>query len=293
MKRQGDLMKHSLLNLASIVMLSNPLAMAQETVSIPLPQPISAPEKIETGSFNMLPAPAADIDLAGCIEGFKLILDHSNAYPGFATLTNAQYGSCRGYAIPYTSFVSLYVTDAGCGSRKYLGSYDDVNDGLINVEIIDHRTRRCRDFQPAQIIYQTFQDGQLIRKLYSHDIGYTLVVGPGVIQDLEVTELKAIHNPANKLVTIKGRVMIGSNGCTANNVEKVALIEETVEQVKDVRVEITRRKYLEPKFCPMNYMPVYENVAIQVELLEGRQSEVLIHDVDFFGHTVSHKDYLN
>jgi len=102
----------------------------------------------------------------GCDVGTSLTLDEGEVIGRVAILSNFVDGYCDLYIAPNERvFTELEVSDHGCGSKLYKGSRQ-TEDGIVDVEIIDHRTRFCRDLIEARIIVTESKDGNE-EKLYS------------------------------------------------------------------------------------------------------------------------------
>jgi hypothetical protein len=100
-----------------------------------------------------------------------LSLTHTEA-GAVASLSNGLSGICEIAVAENLRSYALTAVATSCGSVTYKGKLTKPADdkGIADtIELTDHRTRTCRDLQPARIIVrQNFSDGS-ITTLYSHD----------------------------------------------------------------------------------------------------------------------------
>ncbi|MBC87441.1 MAG: hypothetical protein CL677_09725 [Bdellovibrionaceae bacterium] len=121
---------------------------------------------ILTGQFDMLSQPEFMHRPGGCDVGQKLVLTNTDRVGPLALIKNHVYGLCEVYANPDERYVELQIGQAGCGSKLYTGSHAGP-DGTINIEIIDHRTRLCRDLVPAAVIMNITYPNREAETLYA------------------------------------------------------------------------------------------------------------------------------
>lgn len=143
------------------LLLSIVSANAFASVQIDLPEPEDFPEiKIEfSGVFTLVEDPNLPIH-PSCAVVTNLKLDEGQIIGKVALLEEQVIGFCDLYIFPNSRHYELNVESAGCGSLKYSGSRI-TRDGIVGIEIIDHRGRLCRDLQPADVIVkEIYPDGR-------------------------------------------------------------------------------------------------------------------------------------
>lgn len=115
-----------------------------------------APAPLAPGKFDLYRQPHYAPE-SGCVQTTKLELKGMSAH-----LEEAFSGECELEIalFPNTRDYQLRRAGTSCGSQVYRGKV--VKDGEIrDLELIDHRTRVCRDLVPAQIIVKETVSSQL------------------------------------------------------------------------------------------------------------------------------------
>ena len=106
----------------------------------------------KAGTFNLYNEAGFEPG-TGCDVGTSLTLDKGEVIGKIAVLTNFVDGECELYVAPNKrSYMNLKEDDYGCGSKVYTGSRLTEDFAKVEVEIVDHRTRYCRDIIDARII---------------------------------------------------------------------------------------------------------------------------------------------
>ena len=108
---------------------------------------------------------------SGCDIGSNLILDKTILKGDIVLMSNFVKGLCEIYVMKNQIYFDVIsVESAGCGSKLIKAHRDSLNEGRVSLEIIDHRTRMCRDMVKAMIIVKkTKSETGEVSYLYSKD----------------------------------------------------------------------------------------------------------------------------
>jgi len=121
-----------------------------------------AAANVVPGSFKLYREPNADVnEMCDMHTTLKLTA------AGDATLDHAVGGACEIMASPDPRTYRLKLVDEPCGSKAYEGERR-AGDEVHTIKLVDHRSRLCRDLQPAKIIVEE-KRGEETRTLYSKD----------------------------------------------------------------------------------------------------------------------------
>lgn len=80
------------------------------------------------------------------------------------TLANKVDGNCEIFIKPNERAYVLTEEQPSCGSRRFTGKIDGKT-----IELVDHRTRICKDIVPAKIVVAETQKAGNVVTLYSRD----------------------------------------------------------------------------------------------------------------------------
>lgn len=131
-----------------------------------LSQAAMAGDSIEVGYFRLLNE--AQKQPTGCDIGTDLILDQAELMGPVAVLSNFVAGQCPIYIEPNKRMYDLELVATPCGSKIWEGTVEGVK-GVSTLRVIDHRTRRCRDYRPAQVVVEETPAQGQTKTLYSQD----------------------------------------------------------------------------------------------------------------------------
>lgn len=107
----------------------------------------------EPGVFAALNEPGG-LPNQGCSIGVRLVIDRAELSGNVAFLSNFVNGLCEIAVEPNERHYILKSVERGaCGSTVMKGETDGFAEKR-SIEIVDHRTRTCRDLVPARVIFK-------------------------------------------------------------------------------------------------------------------------------------------
>ncbi len=140
-------------------------AFANVVVDLPIMPDYPNPGVSFPGVFVAHDEPRQEIDQqCGTIVVVKL--DEGSVLGKVAVLEERVTGLCDLYVMPNKRIYELSQTTTSCGSVLYSATRE-TNEGVVKFELADHRSRVCRDLQPATLVIKETQPNGFERDLYA------------------------------------------------------------------------------------------------------------------------------
>lgn len=164
----------------------------------------------EVGTFALKDEPRKGS--AGCDLASRLVLDEGKILGSFALLNDYVDGLCPVYLEPNTRIYSLNYVGSSCGSKIYEGKFESKG-VLSTIKIVDHRSRLCRDLQPARIVVTETVDG-VENILYSQPLQICTAIA-GQLVDPDTGACVGYTNGCQRAELIAAGFVspVGSNSC--------------------------------------------------------------------------------